>query len=821
VKQVSKSVTSNQDTLKNARRRRIGGGILIILLTVLAYLPALSGKFIWDDDSWTTGIVGLLKDSHGLYSIWCQPTALQQYYPLSGTTFWLDYHLWGFHPLPYHVENLLLHIVSALLFWALLRRLQIPGAWLGGALFALHPVMVESVAWITERKNVLSLALYLGALLAYLRFAQGAASGQCPVTRTDSIRPRVTCHGSLFYFLAFVLFAGALLAKATAFSLPAVILVIGWWQRGRLQWRRDILPTLPFFVTSIGFCLGTAWLEKNHVGAKGAEWMLTFPERCLIAGRAFWFYLGKLVWPGQLCFVYPRWQVNTGIWWQWLYPLTAVVTLVALWWGRGRIGRGPLAGVLIYVGTLFPVLGFMNAYFMKYSFVCDHWVYLSSLGLIALIAALVTRAVERLHSKAMLYGFCAVILPVLGWLTWRQCGIYADIETLWRDTLVKNPGAWLAHNNLGVALWDRGKASEAIAHYQQALQFDPTYVQAYNNLGVAYKEEGKIDEAIKQYEQALRFNPDFPEAQFNLGVALEAADRENEAIDHYKEALRLKSDFFEARCALGGILIRQGRIQEAVEHYNEALKLQPDSAETHFQLGLALVQQGKREEAIGQWQQALILKPDYPEAEYNWGLALEQMDKSNDAIGHYEQALRLKSGFFEAHCNLGGILLRQGKIQEAIEQYSDAAKVQPGSVETQNSLALALWQAGQAKEAIAHWDEAIRIQPDYPVAQNSLAWVLATLGPDKGGDPARAVALAEQACKLTEHRIPGNVDTLATAYAAAGRFNDAVAEEQKALELARAAGQSQLAGEIEARLQLYRDGHTYNQAPPVAGPHNP
>jgi len=728
-----------------ARRAQVVGAVLIILLTVLAYLPALSGKFIWDDDSWTTGIVGLLKDSHGLYSIWCQPTALQQYYPLSGTTFWLDYHLWGFHPLPYHVENLLLHIVSALLFWALLRRLQIPGAWLGGALFALHPVMVESVAWITERKNVLSLALYLGALLAYLRFAQGAASGQCPVTRTDSIRPRVTCHGSLFYFLAFVLFAGALLAKATAFSLPAVILVIGWWQRGRLQWRRDILPTLPFFVTSIGFCLGTAWLEKNHVGAKGAEWMLTFPERCLIAGRVFWFYLGKLVWPEPLCFVYPRWQVNTGIWWQWLYPLTALAAVGVLWWQRNRIGRGPLAAVLIYVGTLFPVLGFMNAYFMKYSFVCDHWVYLSSLGLIALGVGLVGRIAERLHSPELVKGFGAVVLVVLGLLTWRQCGIYADIETLWRDTLVKNPGAWLAHNNLAIVLGKQGKTQEEIEHYREAVRLQPNSPEVHNDLALALVQQGKFDEAIGHYEQALRLKPDYAAAWHNLG--------------------------------------------------------------------LALAQQGKFDEATACWKQALQLNPEFPEVQYNWGVALEQMGRKDDAIGHYEQALRLKPDYVEARDNLGSALLATGRIQEAIASYKEAVKIRPKSAEAHNNLAIALLQQNEIAEAIKQYEEAVQLKPDYPEAQNGLAWQLATLGPTEGGDPVRALTLARRACELTHNNDVNCLDTLAVAYAANGRFNDAIATTQTAIALARSSGQTELLQPMEARLELYRGRHAY---PPPA-----
>ncbi len=749
MKQASKSVERNLDALKNAQRRRIAGSVVIIVLTVLAYLPALSGKFVWDDDSWTTGIAGLLQDANGLRSIWCQPTALQQYYPLTGTTFWLDYHLWGFRPLPYHVENLLLHIIAALLFWAVLRRLAVPGAWLAGAIFALHPVMVESVAWITERKNVLSLALYLGALLAYLRSKPGMPSVSPP---SDS-RAIPGSHPSFFYALAFILFVGALLAKATAFSLPAVILVIGWWQRGRLQWRRDILPTLPFFAVAIGFCLGTAWLEKNHVGAKGSEWMLSFPERCLIAGRVFWFYIGKLVWPGQLCFVYPRWQVNVGLWWQWLYPVAAVATLVFLWWKRRRLGRGPLAAVLIFVGTLFPVLGFMNAYFMKYSFVCDHWVYLSSLGLITLGVGLVIRVTERLHTPEVLNGFGVVVLVVLGLLTWEQCKIYADVETLWEDTLAKNPGAWLAHNNLGIVLRKQGRVQEAIEHYNEALKLNPTYALAYNNLGVALKQIGKFEEAIEQYKQALRLEPDYVEARDNLG-----------------NALRLT-----------------GRMTEAIEQYELVLRLQPDSAEARYNLAIALTQQDKIEEAVRQYEQVVQIDPD----------------------------------FFAARCNLGEMLLQQGKVQEAVDQYKQAVRIRPDFAEVHNDLAIALLQQGSTAEAIKQYEQALRLKPDYPKVQNSLAWQLATLEQAEGGDPARAVALAERACELTDHRVPSALDTLATAYAAVGRFNDAIVTAQQAVELARTDGQTQLVEEIEIRLRLFQNGQPYHQSQaPVRGQSN-
>ena len=274
--------------LKDAWRSPIVGAALIILLTVLAYLPVMHGGFLWDDGDWTTGIVPLLRDLSGLRLMWCQPTALQQYYPLSGTTFWLDYHLWGFWTLPYHVENVLLHAVSAVLFWQLLRRLETPGAWLAGAVFALHPVMVKSAGWITERKNVLSLVFYLGALLAYGRFNS--------FWKEDN-GSRAQHRGA--YGLALLLCLCALLAKTTAFSLPATIVLIGWWKRGRVRWREDVLPTLPMFALAIGLCWTTAWLEKTHIGAQGPDFALTFPEHSVIAGRVPWFYIGKLLWQAR------------------------------------------------------------------------------------------------------------------------------------------------------------------------------------------------------------------------------------------------------------------------------------------------------------------------------------------------------------------------------------------------------------------------------------------------------------------------------------------------------------------------------------------
>jgi Flp pilus assembly protein TadD len=624
-------------------------GALIVLLVFLAYLPALRGGFVWDDDAWTTGIIGLLRDTSGLHSIWFKPTALQQYYPLSGTTFWLDYQLWRFWTTPYHVENVLLHTLAALLFWRLLIRLQLPGAWLAGAIFAFHPVMVESVAWITERKNVLSLVFYLGAWLAYLRYAQGVTgdqpsprfgtAGKRQVRRTVSILSRATCYVSLFYGLAFILFLCALLAKTTTFSLPAAILLIGWWKRGQIRWREDVLPTLPFFALALGLCTVTAWVEKNHVGAEGSDFALTFPQRCLVAGRAFWFYLGHLFWPAKLCFIYPRWQPDPGSGWQWLYPVTAIGILSTLWLARGRIGRGPATALFFYVGTLFPLLGFMNAYGMIYSFVWDHWVYLSALGIIALVAALVMRAAEFLRTPAVVYGFAAIMLPVLAFLTWRQAGMYTDMETLWRTTLARNPDSWMAYDNLGVAHAAEGRFDEAIEDFRKTIQIKPNHFEALEDLGNALANKGRLDEAIDNYRKAIQINPDSSEALNNLGNALADKGRLDEAIGNYYKAIQINPNSFEALENLGIALADKGRFDEAIQNYRKAIQINPDRTESYINLGVALDRSGRTREAIAQYRELLNSNPQMAKAMNNLAAILATSPKAEFRDG--TQAVQL------------------------------------------------------------------------------------------------------------------------------------------------------------------------------------
>ena len=627
-------------------------GLLLVAVTLLAYLPGLTGQFVWDDDAWTSNASGLLSDVSGLRRMWTRVTALQQYYPLTGTTFWVDYQLWGGWTLPYHVENVLLHACAAILCWRLLRRLGATGAWLAGAVFALHPMMVESAGWITERKNVLSLCFYVGALLAYGRFAgywkQENESG--------GVGHGGRCRGGWAYALALLLFVGAELAKATAFSLPAAILLLGWWKRGRIRWREEVVPCLPFFAVTIGFGLLTVWLESGHVGARGPEWTFSALERCLIAGRAFWFYIGKLLWPAKLCFLYVRWQPDTGSLWQWLYPVAAAGLLIGLWAGRRRLGRGPAAAVYFYTGTLLPVLGFMNAYGMRFSFVWDHWAYLSSVGIIALVAAMAVRGADSLPVPGLRLAAAVLLLSTLGVLTWEQSKIYADPDTLWRKTLIRNPKAFLADNNLGLSMLGRGQVVEAIAHFERALSNQPTFAEAHNSLGSALAAAGRLHEAVGCYRRALQLKPDYVAAHNNLGDALAKEGKLDEAIEHYREALRQRPDYAPARNNLGAALAREGKLDEAIAQYAQALQLNPAFAEAYNNLGLALADQGKLTEAIQQYEKALQYRPDHA----------------------------------EAHDTLAGVFLRVGRVEEALTHYRAAVSAQPTNAYFLNNLAWVL-----------------------------------------------------------------------------------------------------------------------------------
>ena len=583
------------------RRPWLASALLLVGLTAGAYIPAMNGGFVWDDDDYVQDNL-TLRSLAGLGQIWFQPGATRQYYPLVHTTYWLEYRAWGLNPTGYHVVNVIMHALSAVLVWRLLIRLRVPGAWAAAALFALHPVHVESVAWITERKNVLSGAFYLSAAWAYLRYAEARS-------------PRL-------YWAALCLFAAALLSKTVTCTLPPALLLVLWW-KGQTPIRRTAIALVPFFTLAVAMSGVTVWMERHSVGAWGPAWDLSLVERGLIAGRALWFYAAKLLVPLDLAFIYPRWKIDATASWQYLYPVGALGVGVLLWALRERWGRGVLTGVLFFAGTLTPALGFFNFYPMLYSFVADHFQYLASLGLLALAAAGGHRIWTRLGRPATGPVALALVLALCGLLTWRQGGVYADLETLWRETLKKNAGAWIAHNNLANILKERGQLDQAIGHYRQALLLKPGSAQIHLNLADAHQARSESAAAMRHYRRALKAAPDRVETYLKLGNALLGQNAVAEAIDHYRRALQLAPDLALVHSNLGAALAIQRQFAEAIDHYRRALQLKPDFAEAHNNLGRLLALRGQFAEAIYHYRRALQLKPTYRQARSNFAAALQ------------------------------------------------------------------------------------------------------------------------------------------------------------------------------------------------------
>jgi protein O-mannosyl-transferase len=711
-------VTAKERFQDGGRRAAAVAGLALLALTAIAYVPAMRGGFVWDDDDYVTAN-RTLRSVEGLGRIWFEPGAVPQYYPLTFTSLWLEYRLWGASPTGYHVTNVLLHAGTAVLLWRILVCLALPGAWIAAALFAVHPVGVESVAWITERKNVLSGVCYLGATLLYLRAA--LPSG------TPLADPRR-------YALALALFVAALLGKTVTCTLPVALALVLWWKRGRVG-ARELLPLVPFLLTGLALGLVTVWMERQHVGARGALWDLSLVDRCLVAGRALWFYAGKLVWPARLTFIYPRWRIDAADAVQYLFPMAALAVLAGLWAARGRLGRGPLVAALFFAVTLAPALGFVNVYPMRYSFVADHFQYHAAIGPYALAGALLARAVADSRARAAIAGG---LLLVLGALTWRQGGIYRDIRTLWQDTLAKNPSAQMAHVNLGMVEYRDGDADAAAREFAAAVQLDPRDAEAHDDLGMALAAAGRTGDALAAFAKSLRLEPGDPKTHNNLANTLAGA--------------------------------------------------------------------GRGEEAMGEYAEAIRLDPRYPDAHNNLGNVLAQAGRTDEAIVHYEAALRADPEFVEAHQNLGMLLAGRGRFADALAHHEAVLAVNPGHAAAHYEAANALVALGRTPEAVAHYRAALRQRPDWPDALGRLAWLLAVGDGSAVRNPSEAIALAERACALTGSGAPVLLDVLAATYAAAGRFDTAIATAEKAVALATAGGQADIAREISTRLDGYRAG---------------
>ena len=567
--------------------------VVLASVTILAYRPAWHGGFLWDDDYYIINNE-LLTAPHGWQRIWFSLDSPSQYFPLTYSTFRIEHALWGLNTTGYHWVNLLLHIGNALLVWAILARLRIPGSWLAAAIFALHPVQVESVAWITERKNVLMGFFFLLTLLAWIAFVD---------ERTR--RPWI------LYCLALIFYLLALSAKTTACTLPAALFLILWLQEKPITIRR-LMQIVPFVVLGVGMGLLAVWWERYHQGTNRAAFTFLSPtERILVASRAVWFYLSKIFWPSNLTFIYPRWNISPADLFDYIWLLAGIAAGVAICFLRRYLGRSVEVAAAFFVATLSPVLGFIMLFTFRYTFVADHYQYLACIGPIALASAgVVTLSDKFAQYRAVIVTTALLVVASLGTLTWRQAATYADIETLWRTTLAKNPECWMAHTNLGLVFFQKGQVDDAIAHYRLALQMQPDWWDAEYNLGTALLAKGQIDEAILHSEKAVAMRPTDPDAQVSLGNLLFRKGRIDEAISHYQKAITAHPDHFLARYWLGNALLDKGELDSAIRVCRSALSLRPLDADCHTTLAIALEEKGNPAEAIQHYQRALELAPN-------------------------------------------------------------------------------------------------------------------------------------------------------------------------------------------------------------------
>ena len=573
-------------------------GLILVVVTTLAYQPCWRGGLIWDDDLYLKN-----AKSASLTEIWLRPPNTQQYHPFVGTAFWIENKLWDDSMLGHHLLNIFLHACAALLLFKILERLEVQGAWLAAAIFALHPVQVESVAWLVELKNTLSGVLFFGAILIYLRFDQS--------------------RSKLVYAGALVLFLLGLLAKTIVAVFPLAILIIIWWKRGRIDWKRDLLPLAAFLPIAAVAGILTAWMEQNFSAGEHEVFDYSIVDRFLIAGRLFWFYLGKIFWPADLIMIYPAWTISASVWWQYIFPVAALTLFVAFWLIRKK-SRAPLAGLLYFTLILFPMLGFFNqSYYMgdlgRHSAIlrADHFQYLAIIGIIVPVCAGAAILWNRIRAPVFKIGGALIAFGALALLaggTWAQSRNYENAETCFRGVLLKNPESATAHNNLAGALMDRGATEEAIVHFRKALEIKADYEFANYNLAAALVQHGDLDEAIVRLKSVLQENPNDPRGYYTLANALSKQGNANDAVAYYGRALRLAPDFPDAHTNLATLMLERGNIAGALEHYREALRLQPNSPQAHYNLAVGLVRNGQNDAAIPELQTTLRLDSEYPDA---------------------------------------------------------------------------------------------------------------------------------------------------------------------------------------------------------------
>jgi tetratricopeptide (TPR) repeat protein len=724
---------------------------LLVLLVLAAYLPVCGAGYIWDDALVLTTnpcVIG----PQGLKEIWT--TAAADVGPLTISTFWFEHALWGLPPLPYHIVNVFWHAASAVVLWRVLLNLRVPGTWLGAALWGLHPVAVESVAWVSEMKNTESGFFYLLSILFFVRWL-----------RTET-RANDSNYGLSLLFAAL-----AMTSKSSTVVLPLVLGLCAWWMDGRCR-RQTLLRLWPLFLMSLAAGLLSLWTQARLLAVDpDPQLARSWPERLVTAGDAIWFYLGKLIWPHPLLLIYPRWKIDAHVWFSYL-PLVGVLAVSALLWlKRGTWARPFFLAWSYFIVALLPVVGLLNNTIFDYSLVFDHFQYLAAMGPLALAGAgLVRLANEALPGKTLLAcGLGAALLLLLGTLTLLQSRFYKDVETLWTHTLKYNPDCWAAYSDLSNLFVLRGEADKALDYVHKSLALNSNSMKAHNNLGNALLLKGRVDEAITEYDKALAINNAFPIAHSNLGNAL----------------------------------MKKGRVDQAIAEYSLALRMDPNIVDTENNLGAALLQEGKLDEAIAHFRRALQLDSSYPKVSMNLGDTLMQKGDLDAAQASYQRALDLKPDNADAVDDIGFIFLQKGQVDTAVSYFQKALALDPHVALTHNNLGAAYLQLGQIREAVDQFLQSLEINPSDTRILYNLAWIFSTCPQAELRQGAKAIELATRANQLSGGKVPLMLAALGAAYAENGQFPLALQTAQRAAALAAAQGNAGQVAAIRDQIKSY------------------
>ncbi len=750
-------------------RRDLAVCAFLALVTLAVYGQVVRHDFVnIDDDAYVYENRHVRSGLTAEGVVWAFTTLwASNWHPLTWMSHMLDCELFGLNAGYHHLANVFLHILNTTLLFLILRRMT-GAVWRSGmvaALFALHPLHVESVAWISERKDVLSTLFFLLTLWAYGGYAR---------------HPSLPRYGAVFGCLAL-----GLMAKPMLVTVPFVLLLLDYWPLARLTLQGDAEPTgrisnvpallaekVPLFILVAASSLVT-FVAQHRGGATSMTYAVPLSSRIANALVTYVAYMGKMLWPADLAVLYPyRQTLPSG---RWALAGLALVGISALVVRAGRRRPYLPVGWFWYLGTLVPVIGLVQ---VGEQSMADRYTYVPLIGLFMMtVWGSADLAAGRGYRQTGLGVFAGMALVGCVAGTWFQVRLWQSEVTLFQHALKVTRGSALAHNNLGLALSDQGEREAAIMHYREAIRIDPAYAKGHGNLAVALMEQGAPREAIRHAREAVRLRPNMAKAHLNLGFVLDRQGEQTGAAAHYREALRIDPYYATAHYNLGGLLHRQGKPDQAAAHYREALRIDPGYVEAYNNLGILRMQEGRLEEAVGNYQEALRLAPLNTETLYN----------------------------------LGVVLARQGHLDEAISRFREAVRLEPGRSAFHTSLAMALATQGGLEEAIDHYREAIRLDPADPGPRNNLAWIEST-HPDPGfRNGPEAVELAERACEISPDRNPAFLDTLAAAYAEAGRFPEAVTTLAEAISQAESRGMEDFIRESTVRLEGYKAGRPYRE----------